>query len=395
MYSKTQVSAKEPLTHTPYNTYHDHSSFGNLVPYTQDAYTTLFLGDNTEVMNQLPKHHVDMVFADPPYNLQLGGDLYRPNHSKVDAVTDDWDQFDSFEAYDRFTRNWLKAVRRILKPDGTVWIIGSYHNIFRIGTILQDLGFWILNDIVWIKNNPMPNFKGTRFTNAHETMIWASRNPKSKYHFSYDSLKVFNEDKQMRSDWYIPICSGKERLRDEAKEKIHPTQKPKQLLYRILHASSKKNDLILDPFLGSGTTGAVAKELRRRFIGIDNCEKYVSASCQRIKQTQALSYSALEAYRNIKKTQPRIPFGSLVENKLLHSGTHIYDKHEQHAAIIQSDSSLNYNGYKGSIHKVGAYINNQQSCNGWAFWYYKNDRNELKPIEELREKMRHNLLCSS
>ena len=242
---------------------------------------TILVGDCIERMNALPAGSVDLIFADPPYNLQLGGDLQRPDGSQVDAVDDDWDKFDNFAAYDKFTQEWLAEARRILKPDGTLWVIGSYHNIFRVGATLQDQGFWILNDIIWRKSNPMPNFKGTRFTNAHETLIWAAKSDKARYTFHYRSMKTLNDELQMRSDWVIPICGGKERLKLNG-TKAHPTQKPEALLYRILLACTNPGDVVLDPFFGTGTTGAVAKRLQRHWIGCERYSTYCKVAEERI-----------------------------------------------------------------------------------------------------------------
>ena len=243
----------------------------------------ILLGDCIEQINSLPANSIDLIFADPPYNLQLEGALSRPDQTVVDAVDDDWDKFSSFADYDKFTRDWLTAVRRVMKPDATIFVIGSYHNIFRVGTILQDLGFWILNDIVWRKNNPMPNFRGRRFTNAHETMIWASKSAEAKnYTFNYEALKAGNEDCQVRSDWLLPICTGGERLKDDNGRKTHPTQKPESLLTRIILSASNKGDVVLDPFFGSGTTGAVAKRLGRHFIGTERDTTYAKAAKKRI-----------------------------------------------------------------------------------------------------------------
>lgn len=339
--------------------------------------------DCIEAMRSLPNACIDMVFADPPYNLQLGGDLHRPDGSQVDAVNDEWDKFDSFAAYDKFTSEWLAEARRILKPDGTLWVIGSYHNIFRVGAALQDEGFWILNDIIWRKSNPMPNFKGTRFTNAHETLIWASTSEKAKYTFHYRSMKTLNDELQMRSDWTIPICGGKERLKLNG-TKAHPTQKPEALLYRILLACTNPGDVVLDPFFGTGTTGAVAKRLNRRWIGCERDDTYCKVAEERIQMALPLDESSLSTMQS-PKSQPRVSFGQLVENGYIRPGSQITDKKRRFGAIIRADGSLKWTDKYGSIHKIGALVQNAPSCNGWSFWYYQTRTGELKSIDELRQ----------
>lgn len=351
---------------------------------------TILLGDCVARMSELPAKSVDVVFADPPYNLQLAGALHRPDQSLVDAVDDEWDRFESFEAYDAFTRAWLLAARRVLKPDGTLWVIGSYHNIFRVGAILQDLGFWILNDVVWRKTNPMPNFKGRRFQNAHETLIWAGRDAGTKkYTFNYDALKVFNEDTQMRSDWLIPICSGGERLKGEDGGKVHPTQKPEGLLHRILLASSNPGDVVLDPFFGTGTTGAVAKRLGRRFLGIERDASYAAAAEARIAAIEPWDAEALELVRG-KRAEPRIPFGQLIEVGLVTPGEILTDARGRHLAKVRIDGSLEANGIAGSIHKVGAAVQGAEACNGWTFWHVSR-AGRLVVIDDLRRDIRSGL----
>ncbi|WP_407644388.1 site-specific DNA-methyltransferase [Erythrobacter insulae] len=343
-------------------------------------------GDCIEAMQSLPDNSIDCVFADPPYNLQLGGDLNRPDGSEVDAVTDHWDQFDSFRAYDDFTRAWLTEARRVLKPDGALWVIGSYHNIFRVGAILQDLGFWILNDVVWRKTNPMPNFKGTRFTNAHETMIWASQGEKARYHFNYRAMKTLNDELQMRSDWVLPICSGNERLKENGK-KAHPTQKPEALLYRVLLATTEKGDVVLDPFFGTGTTGAVAKRLGREWIGCEREDFYRGVAYKRIEKELPLDESALKTMQS-KKSAPRVAFGTLVETGLIAPGTKVFDKKRRWVAIVRADGSLDYNGQTGSIHGLGKDLQEAPSCNGWTFWHYEADGpggKEVKPVDAARQ----------
>tara|TARA_Y100000590_G_scaffold1353_1_gene1715 strand:- start:4717 stop:5790 length:1074 start_codon:yes stop_codon:yes gene_type:complete len=342
-------------------------------------------GNSLKELKKIPDESFDLIFADPPYNLQLRNQLVRPDRSKVDAVNDKWDQFESFKIYDEFTINWLKECKRILKKDGTIWVIGSYHNIFRVGAKIQDLGFWILNDVIWNKNNPMPNFRGTRFTNAHETLIWASKDKNSKYTFNYQSLKCLNDDIQMRSTWNLPICNGKERLKNNGK-KVHSTQKPESLIHRILLASTNKNDLILDPFLGSGTTAVVSKKLGRIFYGIEKEKKYFEAAKHRIKNTKPIEDNYLDTLQN-NRSKPRIPFGSLVEMGVIKPGTEIYDQKKKINAKIMADGSIKYQKSEGSIHKVAAKILGAESCNGWTFWHYQSG-NSLIPIDELRQRLR-------
>lgn len=351
---------------------------------------SIYQGDCIEIMRSLPKGSVDMIFADPPYNLQLKGDLHRPNNSKVDACDDHWDQFDSFKEYDQFTRDWLSAARDLLTEDGSMWVIGSYHNIFRVGAILQDLGFWVLNDIVWRKSNPMPNFRGRRFTNAHETMIWVAKSEKSKYRFNYDAMKSLNEDMQMRSDWTLPLCTGSERLKDENGEKGHATQKPESLLYRVITASSLPGDTILDPFFGTGTTGAVAKKLGRDWIGIDRETDYIKLATKRINAVEPISDDDA-LHRPQKREEARVPFGWLVERGMIKPGATITDSSNKFTAKVGADGSLissqGLNKYRGSIHKVGAALQNAPSCNGWTYWHYK-EGNRSFPIDRLRQRIR-------
>jgi modification methylase len=357
---------------------------------TEVSKNTILQGDCVEMMRKIPAGSVDMIFADPPYNLQLKGDLHRPNNSKVDAVDDHWDQFASFKDYDKFTREWLSAARDALKDDGTMWVIGSYHNIFRVGAILQDLGFWILNDIVWRKTNPMPNFRGRRFTNAHETMIWVAKSEKSKYRFNYESMKSLNDDLQMRSDWTLPICNGSERIKNEEGEKGHATQKPESLLYRVLMACTQPGDLVLDPFFGSGTTGAVAKKLGRDWIGIEREDDYIKLATKRIKAIEPIAEDDILC-RPSKREEPRVPFGWLVEQGLIKPGAIITDSQNQIEAKVSADGSVmagkGVNQYRGSIHKVGAALQDAPSCNGWTYWHYK-EGNRTFPIDRLRQRVR-------
>ncbi|MGO4665777.1 site-specific DNA-methyltransferase [Bosea sp. 2KB_26] len=344
------------------------------------------VGDCIAALDRLPPASVDLVFADPPYNLQLGGDLRRPDDSLVDAVDDDWDKFASFAEYDAFTRAWLTACRRVLKPDGAMWVIGSYHNIFRVGAILQDLGFWMLNDIVWRKANPMPNFRGRRFTNAHETLIWAARGESSKYTFHYEALKGGNDDLQMRSDWYLPLCTGEERLKDASGAKVHPTQKPEALLARVMLSASNPGDVILDPFFGTGTTGAVAKALGRRFIGLERDPVYAEAARKRIAAVQPLPPESFSTAPS-KRSEPRVPFLSLVEAGLVKAGESVVDEKRRHKATIRADGTLLLGPAVGSIHKVGALAQGLPACNGWTFWHVERPEG-LTLLDSLRGEIR-------
>ncbi len=343
-------------------------------------------GDCIERMNALPAGSIDLIFADPPYNLQLKGDLHRPDNSKVDAVDDHWDQFSSFAVYDKFTREWLAAAKRLLKPNGAIWVIGSYHNIFRVGSALQDQGYWMLNDVVWRKSNPMPNFRGKRLTNAHETLIWASRDEDSKYTFNYEALKELNDGVQMRSDWVLPICTGQERIKDENGDKAHPTQKPESLLHRVLIATTNPGDVVLDPFFGTGTTGAVAKMLGRDFIGIEREEAYRRVAAERISRVRRFDASALEVTGS-KRSEPRVPFGQVVERGMLRPGEELYSIGNRHSAKVRADGTLIGLDVKGSIHQVGAHMEGAPSCNGWTYWHFKRD-GKMIPIDILRQQIR-------
>jgi modification methylase len=363
----------------------------------------VLVGDCIGELRRLPSGSVDLVFADPPYNLQLERELLRPNDTVVDGVDDDWDKFLSFEAYDHFTRAWLSECRRVLKPDGAIWVIGSYHNVFRLGVALQDLGFWLQNDIVWRKVNPMPNFRGKRFTNAHETLVWAGRDRKSRVTFNYDGLKAGSDDVQMRSDWLFPICSGPERLRDDTGRKAHPTQKPEALLHRVLVATTNPGDVVLDPFFGTGTTGAVARRLGRRFIGIERDPDYAKAAEERIARTAPLAPSSVDTMRS-KRTEPRVPFNAIVELGMLEPGTRLSDEDGRIWAEVRADGTLALTrvgksagsmvdgaaGRQGSIHRLGAEVQGKSACNGWTFWHYEVE-GRRKPIDSLREQARRQL----
>ncbi len=350
---------------------------------------TIIHGDCLKVLKTFPNECVDLVFADPPYNLQLRNELFRPNNSKVDAVNDSWDKYSSFEEYDKFTETWLNECKRVLKPNGSIWVIGSYHNIFRIGSKIQDMGFWILNDVIWRKTNPMPNFKGTRFTNAHETLIWAAKEKNSKFTFNYDAMKSLNGDKQMRSDWSISICSGNERLRVDG-VKVHSTQKPENLLSRIILSSTNINDILLDPFLGTGTSAAVAKRYNRKWIGIEKEKKYIVEAMNRIESIKKESIDNLSIMTS-KKTEPRIPFGSLIEKGLISPGEILFDGRKRWFAKVRIDGSLISEKSKGSIHSVGAEVQGLSACNGWTFWH-TNFKGSIVQIDTIRSIAKGELL---
>lgn len=348
-----------------------------LGPFGLDA---IVQGDCVDLLKSLPDESVDLVFADPPYNLQLAGELYRPNQTKVDAVDDEWDKFDSNEVYDKFTKAWLSECHRVLKKTGSIWVIGTYHNIFRVGSIMQDLRFWLLNDIVWVKTNPMPNFKGTRFNNAHETLIWASKSKASNYTFHYHAMKVMNDDLQMRSDWLIPICQGDERIKVNG-QKAHSTQKPQELLYRVILSTSNVGDVVLDPFSGSGTTAAVAKRLGRKFLAFERESFYISVANQRLAKIEPLAMPLLE-YK-VEKKKPKVPFGNLIQKGYIAVGEKLYSKDEKISAVVLADASLDSGTAVGSIHKVSAAALHKEANNGWAFWHVKKE-NRLVSIDELR-----------
>ena len=341
-------------------------------------------GESLEILKKIPCKTFDLVFADPPYNMQIGEKLKRPDNSKVHGVNDKWDQFLNFKHYDEFSKEWLKECKRILKDNGSMWVIGTYHNIFRLGYHIQNLNYWILNDVIWRKNNPMPNFKGTRFTNAHETLIWASKSKKSKYTFNYQSLKCLNDDLQMRSDWTLPICNGKERLKKNGK-KIHSTQKPEALLHRIILATTNKGDLICDPFIGTGTSAVVAKKLGRKYFGIEKDKKYFNAANKRINQTKIIEDNYLDTVEN-NKSKPRIPFGSLVEMGIIKPGSVLFDQKRKFNAKIMADGSLKHKGNEGSIHRVAAKIMGTESYNGWTYWYCNIKGNSVS-IDNLRQRL--------
>jgi len=347
----------------------------------------VLVGDCVAAMAKMPAASVDLVFADPPYNLQLAGDLKRPDDSRVDAVDDDWDKFSSFAAYDDFTRAWLTACRRVMKPHATLWVIGSYHNIFRVGTILQDLGFWILNDIVWRKSNPMPNFRGRRFTNAHETLIWAARDASARdYTFNYEALKAGNDDIQVRSDWFIPLCTGEERLKGRDGKKLHPTQKPEALLARVILAASRPDEVVLDPFCGSGTTGAVARRLRRHFVGIERDRDYAAAAEARIAAAEPLAEAALANFMTAREA-PRVPFTSLIERGLVEPGAKLVDAKRRHRALVRADGAIALGEAVGSIHRIGALAQGLEACNGWTFWHVETPKG-LTLIDDFRAMVR-------
>ena len=355
-----------------------------IIMNTEQLNNNILYGDCIEELKKIPDKSFDLIFADPPYNLQIGKKLKRPDNSKVNGVKDKWDQFENFEQYDNFSKEWLCECKRVLKDNGTIWVIGSYHNIFRIGYHVQNLGYWILNDVIWRKNNPMPNFRGTRFTNAHETLIWASKNKNSKYTFNYQSLKCLNDDLQIRSDWTLPICNGSERIKKDGK-KVHSTQKPESLLHRILLASTNKGDFVFDPFLGSGTTAAVAKKMGRNYFGIEKEKKYFKVAKQRLDKTIKIEDHYLDTIKN-NKSKPRIPFGSLIELGIVKPGMSIFDQKKKVNAKIMADGSIKYHNSEGSIHKVAAKIIGAESCNGWTYWHCIMN-GAMVPIDNLRQKL--------
>lgn len=359
---------------------------------------TLLSGNCLEILPRLPKNSIDLIFADPPYNLQLQNDLYRPNLTKVDAVDDEWDKFSGFGEYDDFTHGWLSACRRVLKETGTIWVIGSYHNIYRVGTVLQDLGFWILNDVAWVKSNPMPNFRGVRFTNAHETLLWAQKKQGTQYTFNYHAMKALNDDGrengglQMRSDWRLPLCTGKERLKVNG-EKAHTTQKPEALLYRVILATSNPGDVVLDPFFGTGTTGAVAKLLRRHWIGIEQNENYIRVAKERVAAVCPATESSLQ-FDEPRKRQ-RVPFGRLLEVGLLRPGQILHFCGPLKVQTNGIKAEILANGHLccwgvdspqpviGSIHQVARALAGVP-CNGWQYWLYDDELGQRKSIDTLR-----------
>ncbi len=346
----------------------------------------VLVGDCLDVLRRLPPASVHAIFADPPYNLQLKGDLLRPEGGAVDGVDDAWDRFDGFPAYDAFTREWLGECRRVLREDGTIWVMGAYHNVFRLGCAIQDLGYWVLNDVLWRKSNPMPNFRGRRFTNAHETLIWAARGPESRYRFNYAAMKSLNDDKQMRSDWLIPLCTGPERLRDAAGRKVHPTQKPEALLHRVIVACTAPGEVVLDPFLGTGTTAAVAKRLGRRYVGIERDAGYAAAALARLAAVAPLPESAALSLPG-RAEQPRVPFGTLVERGLVPAGSRLTDRHRRWRAEVGADGTLRCGRAAGSIHKVGAAVQEAPTCNGWTFWHVEQGDGGLRLLDEYRAEV--------
>ncbi|MDR2747383.1 MAG: site-specific DNA-methyltransferase [Treponema sp.] len=344
-------------------------------------------GDCVEELKKIPCNSIDLIFADPPYNMQLKNPLYRPNNTKVNGVDDHWDKFNSFTEYDSFCTAWLAECRRILKETGSIWVIGSYHNIFRIGTIMLDLGFWILNDVTWYKTNPMPNFLGKRFTNATETLLWCSKSKDGgKYTFNHKTMKRYNGGKQMASVWPVKLCVGGERIKGPDGKKAHSTQKPEELLKRVILSSSRKGGIVLDPFFGTGTTGAAAKKLGRKFIGIEREETYVKIARERIDRIVEL-WEEADWDEGEKAKQPRVPFGVLVKEGIIKAGDFLYTRKARGAeALVLKDGSLRYKDTAGSIHRIGALIQQTPSCNGWKFWYTRKDAGARSSIDELRRE---------
>lgn len=355
---------------------------------TQLPMDQVLQGNCLEILPSLPPESVDLIFADPPYNLQLKGQLWRPNVTRVDGVDDDWDKFDTFSAYDDFSCAWLTECRRVLKPAGTLWVIGSYHNIYRVGKLLQDLDYWILNDVVWVKTNPMPNFRGVRYTNAHETLLWVQKESGAKYTFNYHAMKDLNEGLQMRSDWYIPICSSAERIKNNGK-KAHPTQKPEALLYRIILASSNAGDVVLDPFFGTGTTGAVARKLHRHFIGIEVNPDYVRVARKRINGILQLEFDPCVFVTPDPRQMKRVPFGALVEHGYLKPGQVLFlGITGDVQATVLADGAIACKSQRGSIHKIARNIHKGPS-NGWMLWHYWDESTQSRqPIDKLRQRYR-------
>ncbi|NLX10136.1 MAG: site-specific DNA-methyltransferase [Chloroflexi bacterium] len=349
-------------------------------------------GDCLEILPTLPPGSVDLVFADPPYNLQLERELWRPNLTKVDAVDDTWDQFDGLHAYDAFTRAWLAAVRAVMKDTATIWISGTYHNIFRVGAMMQDLGFWILNTVTWFKPNAMPNFRGTRLKNDVEFVIWAKRGKQGRYTFNHHPMKRYNASKQLGCVWEIPVCTGPERLRDANGQRLHSTQKPEELLRRIILASSQPGDVVLDPFLGSGTTAAVARLLRRRWIGIEREARYVEAARQRVEAVQPLEPDDPLLAAFVPSRPVRVPFRALIERGYLQPGQPIYLDQPPHTGIVLANGQVQVDHLIGSIHQLGARLKNAPSCNGWTHWYYHDEATgQRHMLDHLREQVRQSL----
>jgi len=345
-------------------------------------------GDCVEVLKSFPDSCIDLIFADPPYNLQLRNELLRPNQTLVDGVDEEWDRFSDFEEYDRFTEQWLSQCRRVLKDTGTLWVIGTYHNIFRVGRIMQDLGYWILNDVIWYKINPMPNFRGTRFTNATETLIWAKKSSEQKkYTFNYQAMKNFNDGKQMPNVWHIPLCTGAERIKRNG-QKAHPTQKPEALLYRVILSSSNPGDIVLDPFFGTGTTGAVAKKLKRNYIGIEVDPLYIEVAQRRIESLPSMLLEDTELITMSKRAAPRVSMGQLLEAGYLSIGQRLYSPTREVVATLRADAQLSWNGVIGSIHEIAARAQGKPAFNGWEFWYIEDEFGNLISIDSLRDRYR-------
>ena len=354
----------------------------------REILNTILQGDCITRMRAMPDASVDAVFCDPPYMLQLGAKtLYRPeDQTEARAVRDAWDSFESGAEYEKFTRDYLAECMRVLKPTGAMWVIGSYHNIYKIGQIMQEMGFWILNDILWVKTNPMPNFRGTRFTNAHETLIWATPVKTGKYTFNYDTLKKYNGGKQMRSDWHIDICLGAERIKGADGKSLHSTQKPAELLRRVILSSTRAGDVILDPFFGTGTTGAVARELSRNFIGIEMDENYINAARARIENVTPVDLSEIEV--PAKREEIKIAFRELIEARLLYVGQTLVGARGDRVMITKDAQLAHTTLGKASIHVMAAKIQNAAAFNGWDYWRAEKKDGTLVSIDEVRKYAR-------
>ena len=349
----------------------------------KEAINKIILGDCIEELKKFPDESIEVIFADPPYFMQTEGELIRPEGTKFQGVEDEWDKFDGYKEYDKFCFEWLKECKRVLKKDGTIWVIGAFQNICRIGYIMQNLGYWILNDIIWSKPNAAPNFAGTRFQNSHETMLWCSKSKDAKYTFNYKTMKHLNEGKQDKSIWDIGICIGKERIKGEDGKKAHSTQKPEKLLYKVILSSSKPKDIILDPFFGTGTTGAIAKLLGRNYIGIERDKNYVLIARERINKIIPEESNITKLELEVKP--PKVPMEKLIEKGFLDVGEKLYDKDRKFSANLLKNGHLNNGKETLSIHKMSGKYLNKDNNNGWDYWYMERN-GKLISINELREE---------